>query len=73
MPPCEGNGCCLTPCHCRDIPIATDQDTALDDLSRAVSSTKNIAVAIAEELDLQHRLLVRDTAASGCPTAPPVT
>ena len=34
-----------------------DQDDQLDDLSRVVTSTKHVAVAIHDELELQHRLL----------------
>jgi len=37
--------------------IMRDQDTQLDDLSRVVSSTKHISMAIGEEVDLQNRLL----------------
>ena len=37
----------------------TEQDDALDDLSRAVTRTKHIAVAVHDELDLQEHLLVR--------------
>lgn len=38
---------------------SAEQDDALDELSRAVTSTKHIAIAVDEELDLQHRLLAR--------------
>mmetsp|Transcript_31701 Transcript_31701/g.69281 ORF Transcript_31701/g.69281 Transcript_31701/m.69281 type:complete len:228 (+) Transcript_31701:122-805(+) len=37
--------------------IMQDQDTQLDDLSRIVSSTKHISMAIGEEVDLHNRLL----------------
>mmetsp|Transcript_579 Transcript_579/g.688 ORF Transcript_579/g.688 Transcript_579/m.688 type:complete len:227 (-) Transcript_579:1341-2021(-) len=37
--------------------IMDDQDAQLEDLSRVVSSTKHISMAIGEELDLQNRLL----------------
>jgi len=38
--------------------VLTEQDDQLDDLSRAVTRTKHIAVAVHDELDLQTRLLV---------------
>lgn len=37
----------------------SEQDEALDDLSKAVAKTKHIALAVNDELTLQTRLLVR--------------
>ena len=39
--------------------VLAAQDSQLDDLSRSVTSVRNIACAVNEELDLQSRLLVR--------------
>lgn len=37
--------------------VMKEQDAQLDDLSRVISSTKHISMAIGEELDLQNALL----------------
>jgi hypothetical protein len=39
--------------------LIEQQDEQLDELSRVVTSTRHIALAVHEELDLQSRLLVR--------------
>ena len=46
-------------CVCVCVTARYCQDDMLDELHRSVASTKHIAIAVNEELDLHARLLVR--------------